>query len=207
MFFSKKDISGPVDWVIAGLGNPGREYEATRHNAGFLALDRLSGRWNIPVKKLKFQSLCGLGRTSFRGQGREQPLHVLLLRPQTYMNRSGEALRDCLNFYRVPAERALVLYDDVSLPLGKLRVRVKGSDGGHNGIKSILYQLQTDVFPRVKIGVGAPDHPDFDMKDWVLGGFSKEEGGLMREAIERACDAVEEILARGAESGMNRYNG
>ena len=201
MFFAKNRAAaaGPVDWIVAGLGNPGREYAATRHNAGFLVLDRLSARWNIPVKKLKFQSLYGLGQTG--------GLRVLLLRPQTFMNRSGEALRDCLRFYKVPPERAVVVYDDVSLPLGKLRVRGKGSDGGHNGIKSILYQLQTDVFPRVKIGVGAPDHPEFDMKNWVLGGFSREEEPVMQAALEHACDAAEEILCRGTESAMNKYNG
>jgi len=200
MFFARKHrvSSGPVDWVIAGLGNPGREYENTRHNAGFLVLDRLSERWSIPLKQLKFQSSYGSGKA---GQTR-----VLLLRPQTYMNRSGEALRDCLQFYKLPAERVIVIYDDVSLPVGKLRVRPQGSDGGHNGIKSILFQLQTNVFPRVKVGVGAPSHPEFDMKDWVLGGFSGKEGPVIQEALDRACDAVEEILIRGTESAMNRYN-
>jgi len=199
MFFAKKHRpAGPVDWVIAGLGNPGRAYQATRHNVGFLVLDRLSGRWGIPIKKLKFQSLYGLGVAC--------GVRLLLLYPQTYMNRSGEALRDCLRFYKVPPERVVIIYDDVSLPPGKLRVRARGSDGGHNGIKSVLYQLQTDVFPRVKIGVGGPDNPDFDMADWVLSGFSEEEGPMIREALDRACGTVEEILRRGVKSAMNRYN-
>jgi len=200
MFFPKKrgETPGSVDWVVAGLGNPGREYESTRHNVGFFVLDKLSQRWNIPMKKLKFQSLYGMGPAA--------GLRVLLLRPQTFMNKSGEAIQDCVRFYKVPPERTLVIFDDVSLPLGKLRVRGKGSDGGHNGIKSILYQLQTDEFPRVKIGVGAPDHPDFDMKDWVLGGFSKAEGPVMAEALDRACDAAEEVLRRGVEAAMNRFN-
>jgi PTH1 family peptidyl-tRNA hydrolase len=201
MFFNNRRIAaaGPVDWVVAGLGNPGRQYEATRHNVGFLALDLLCARWGIPVKKLKFQSLYGMGEAA--------GARVLLLRPQTFMNRSGEALRDCLRFYKVAPERAVVIYDDVSLPTGKLRVRAKGSDGGHNGIKSILYQLQADTFPRVKIGVGAPPGTSGDLANWVLGGFAKDEGPAIQDALARACDATEEILRNGAESAMNRYNG
>ena len=201
MFFPRirGSSAGPVDWVIAGLGNPGRQYETTRHNVGFLTLESLSARWGISVRKLKFRSLYGLGAAV--------GARVLLLQPQTFMNRSGEALRDCLRFYRVVPERAIVIYDDASLPTGKIRVRAKGSDGGHNGIKSILYHLQTDLFPRVKVGVGAPDHPGFDMKDWVLGGFSKNEEPVIQAALIRAGDAVEEILRNGASSAMNRYNG
>ena len=200
MFFRKKydTVLGPIDWVVVGLGNPGRRYEATRHNVGFMTLDLLSDRWGIPIKKLKFQSVYGVGQA--------MGMSVILLRPQTYMNRGGEALRDCLRFFKASPDRAIVIYDDVSLPTGKPRVRARGSDGGHNGIKSVLYQLQTDVFPRVKIGVGAPPHPEFDMKDWVLGGFSKEEGPIMREALERACLAVEEIMRNGVERAMNKFN-
>ncbi|MCL2747331.1 MAG: aminoacyl-tRNA hydrolase [Oscillospiraceae bacterium] len=208
--------SGCVDWVIVGLGNPGRRYENTRHNVGFLVLDLLSDKWGIPTKKLKFQSLFGMGH----GAG----VRVLLLRPQTYMNRSGEAVRDCLRFYKVPPERTLVIYDDASLPTGKLRIREKGSDGGHNGLKSILYQLQTDVFPRVKIGIGSPrgavgasgthgapgtvsaSGASGGLVGWVLGGFSPEEGPIIRDALEKACGATEEIITRGAVYAMDRYN-
>ncbi|MDR3206853.1 MAG: aminoacyl-tRNA hydrolase [Oscillospiraceae bacterium] len=190
---------GGIDWVIAGLGNPGKAYENTRHNVGFLVLDRLAEQWGIPLKKLKFQSLYGVGRA--------EGARVALLKPQTFMNRSGEALRECLGFFKVPCGHMLVVYDDVALPPGRLRVRVRGSDGGHNGIKSILYQCKTDEFPRVKVGVGAPPHPDFDLKDWVLGPFAKTETPAIGEALDRACQAVSAILRAGAESAMNQYNG
>ena len=201
MLFHRKCLSqtGPVDWVIAGLGNPGQSYENSRHNTGFLVLELLSQRWGIPVGKLKFHSLYGTGVAL--------GARVLLLRPQTYMNRSGEALRECLRFYKVSSQRTIVVYDDVSLPTGKLRIRAKGSDGGHNGIKNILYHLQTDDFPRVKMGIGAPAHPDFDMKDWVLNTFSAKEFPIVQAALPRACDAVEEILQYGVLSAMNKYNG
>jgi PTH1 family peptidyl-tRNA hydrolase len=197
--FKRPRPEGGADWVIAGLGNPGRAYENTRHNVGFLLLDQLAGQWSIPVKKLKFQSLYGVGRA--------EGARVALLKPQTFMNRSGEALRDCLRFFRVPPARMLILCDDVALPPGRLRVRARGSAGGHNGVGSILCQIQTDEFPRVKVGVGAPPHPDFDLKDWVLGPFSQDELPVMRRAVDRACLAVAELLRNGAEAAMNKYNG
>ncbi len=199
MFFGKKKtVGGQIDWVVVGLGNPGAEYAHTRHNVGFWVLDKLSDEWHIPVKKLKFRSQYGLGPAD--------GLRVLLLKPQTYMNLSGEALRDCLQFYKVPVSQVIVVYDDAALPLGKLRIRGQGSDGGHNGLKSILTQCRSDAFPRIKVGIGAPNHPDFDLADWVLGPFSREEAPVIGDAITRACAAVREIMARGVNSAMNKYN-
>ncbi len=200
MLFSKhrKAEEASVDWVIVGLGNPGSQYEQTRHNMGFLVIDRLSDQWGIPVKKLKFQSQYGLGQAEGK--------RTLLLRPQTFMNLSGEALRDCIQFYKVPLTRTIVVYDDISLPLGKLRLRGKGSDGGHNGIKSILYQCQSDVFPRIKVGIGAPDHPDFTTANWVLGRFSEEERPLVADMVTKTADAVRTIMTHGLDRAMNTYN-
>ena len=183
-----------MDWLIVGLGNPGPKYEYTRHNVGFLVLDELAGRWGIKLKKLKFQSLYG------EGGGK------VLLKPQTFMNLSGQAVRAALEFYKLPPERLIVIYDDVSLPPGKLRLRETGSAGGHNGMKDILYHLRTDAFPRIKIGVGAKPHPDMDLADWVLSGFSKEEAGAMKETFSRAADAAEDIVRLGMELSMGRYN-
>jgi PTH1 family peptidyl-tRNA hydrolase len=198
MFGGKKTTAGPIDWVVTGLGNPGGKYEMTRHNAGFMALDRLSDIWNIPVKKLGFRAVYGMGRF--------EDVRVLLLKPQTFMNLSGESLRDCLSFYKIPLAHAIVIHDDVSLPVGRIRIRTQGSDGGHNGIKNILYHARSDAFPRVKIGVGAPPHPEYALIDWVLGKFSKEDQPILSDAIDRACAAVGELIKNGSASAMNRYN-
>lgn len=184
-----------MEWLIAGLGNPGAQYTHTRHNVGFQVVDILSERWGIAVKRLKYQSLCG------DGNGR------LLLKPQTFMNLSGRAIRDAAAFYKLPPERVLVVYDDVSLPPGKLRIRANGSDGGHNGVKDILYHLQSDRFPRVKVGVGAKPHAEMDLADWVLSSFAAEERPLMEDAFKRAADAVEAIITGGVEGAMGRFNG
>ena len=201
MIFPRRRPSqtGSVNWIVAGLGNPGRQYENTRHNVGFMALDLLSKRWGIPVRKPRFGSVHGMGRAI--------GAQVLLLRPLTYMNRSGEALRDCLRFYKIPPAKTIVLYDDTSLPVGKLRIREKGSSGGHNGIKSIQTHLRTDAFPRVKIGIGTPDNPDYQMSDWVLGRFKTGEESAIRAALARVCDVVEDIIVNGVPSAMNKYNG
>lgn len=184
-----------ADWLIAGLGNPGRQYENTRHNVGFHVIDLLAERRGIKLKKLKFHSLYG------EGGG------LVLLKPQTFMNLSGQAVSAAQRFYKLPPERVLVVFDDVSLPAGKLRVRVSGSDGGHNGIKDILYHMGSDAFPRVKVGVGGKPHPDMDLADHVLSGFSPEEAALMREAVSRAADAAERILKEGVYRAMNDFNG
>ncbi|MCL2030463.1 MAG: aminoacyl-tRNA hydrolase [Oscillospiraceae bacterium] len=184
-----------MDWIIAGLGNPGDKYDETRHNAGFRVADVLAARWGVKLKKLKFQSLCA------DAGGK------LLLKPQLFMNRSGQAVRQAADFYKLPPERVLIIYDDVSLPTGRLRVRADGSDGGHNGVRDILYHLQSDRFPRVKIGVGAKAHPEMDLADWVLSPFSPDERKRIADAVLRAADAAETVIALGPEEAMNRFNG
>ena len=200
MWFKKREKTpGGAQWLIVGLGNPGKQYEATRHNVGFAALDTLAQELGIRLNRLKFQSLYGLGQIG--GQ------KVMLLKPQTFMNRSGQAVRDAAQFFKIPPERVLVIFDDVSLAPGKLRVRRGGSDGGHNGIKDIIYQLQSDRFPRIKIGVGSPPHADFDLADWVLSGFAQSDKKLIEPAIESAAGAAAEIVTKGMDETMNRYNG
>jgi PTH1 family peptidyl-tRNA hydrolase len=190
--------SGPVEYIIVGLGNPGKEYEGTRHNAGFMAASVVASKCGATVSKSKFKSLyldtmlCGH--------------HVLLLKPQTFMNISGEAVRDAKAFYKIPMERVIIIYDDISLPPGKIRVRGNGSAGGHNGIKSIISLTGTDVFPRVKIGVGAKPRPEYDLADWVLSKPAPEDAKLIIESLENAYLAVEAIITEGTGQAMNKYN-
>lgn len=200
MFFSKREESpsSGFDYLIAGLGNPGEQYAFTRHNAGFLALDEIAARAGIRVKSLKFKSLYGTGQIAGK--------KVVLIKPQTFMNASGEALRDAAQFYKIPMEKVIVLYDDISLDVGRLRIRRKGSDGGHNGIKSILYLTGSDQFPRIKLGVGKKPHPEMDLADWVLSRFTKEEGKLLEEAIDKAAQALELMIQGNTEEAMNRFN-
>jgi peptidyl-tRNA hydrolase, PTH1 family len=191
-------VTGTVEYIIAGLGNPGREYEATRHNCGFMAVDALAEKCGTKIDRIKFKALCGDAKL---GSSR-----VLLLKPQTFMNSSGEAVRDAAAFYKIPMDHVIILYDDISLDPGKLRVRPKGTDGGHNGIKSIIYLTGTDVFPRVKIGVGAKPRPDYDLAAWVLGHPSKEDAALITDALPRACLAAEAIITQGMAKAMNDFN-
>ena len=190
--------SGGVDWLIVGLGNPGNQYENTRHNIGFMVLDALADKLDIPVQRLKFKALTN---TAVLGGQK-----ILLVKPVTYMNLSGEAVRPAADFYKVPADHILVISDDTALPPGKLRIRKNGSAGGHNGLKSIIQQLGTDQFPRIRVGVGEKPHPDYDMADWVLGKFQGEDKKAIDAAVKRACDAVECILSQGLDKGMNRFN-
>lgn len=190
--------SAAVDWLVVGLGNPGAKYEHTRHNMGFLTVDLLAEKAGIKLNKVKFKSAYNI--LSFAG------CKCLVMKPQTYMNLSGEAVREAVQFYKIPTGHVLVIYDDVSLPVGKLRVRPTGSAGGHNGIKNIIAHLGTDVFPRVKVGVGAPSHPDYDMVDWVIGSFSAQEKKIVDEALDRALDAAECIISRGVTEAQNRFN-
>ncbi len=185
-------------YIIAGLGNPGRKYEHTRHNTGFDALDCLAGRFHISFDMKKFHALCGTG--VIEGQ------KVLLLKPQTYMNLSGESIREACVFYKIdPEEELIVLYDDVSLPPGQLRIRKKGSAGGHNGIKNIIAQLGTQTFRRIKIGVGEKP-AEYDMVDYVLGHFSREERALMEEAHDEAARAAAMLLYEDTDRVMNIFN-
>ncbi len=186
-------------FLIVGLGNPGRDYVGTRHNMGFEAIDAICAKFGITINKEKFRAQVGEGRIA--GE------KVMVIKPQTYMNLSGESVREFRDFYKLEPEEILVIYDDISLPTGKMRIRERGSAGGHNGIKNIIYQLGTDVFPRIKIGVGKPDHPDFDCKDYVLGKFSKEETEVLIKTVVRAADAVETFIKDGTGKAMNQFNG
>lgn len=190
--------AGPVEWIAVGLGNPGRDYENTRHNAGFCAVERIAGKCGVKIDRLKFKSLCA--DTTFGGK------RVLLMKPSTFMNCSGEAVREAMQFYKIPAERVLVLFDDVSLDPGRLRIRRQGSDGGHNGIKNMIYLTGKDTFPRIKIGVGKKPHPEYDLAAWVLGKFPKELADTMDKAYERAAEAAQLIIEGKIDEAMNRYN-
>ena len=197
MFFGINRASG-AQWLVVGLGNPGDKYENTRHNVGFLTVDELAERARVPVQKLKHRALTNT--VELGGAG------ALLMKPITYMNLSGEAVGEAARFYKIQPDHVLVISDDVSLPLGKLRIRRSGSAGGHNGLKSIIARLGTDAFPRVKIGVGAPPHPDYDMADWVLGVFRNQDAVDIRAACEKAAEAVEYCIRSGVDAAMNRYN-
>ena len=197
MLFNKK--SGGVDWLLVCLGNPGDQYENTRHNAGFMVADELAERHNIPVQRLKFRAL-----TNTVTIGDEK---VLLMKPVTYMNLSGEAVHEAAAFYKIPPEHILVVSDEVSLAPGKLRVRRSGSAGGHNGLKNIIAHLGTDQFPRIRVGVGQKPHPDYDMADWVLGKFQGEDKKAVEEAVKKAADAAECLIREGVDKAMNKYNG
>lgn len=184
--------------VIAGLGNPGRKYENTRHNAGFLTVDRLSDKFGIKVDRLKHKALTG--------EGMINGTRVLLAKPQTFMNLSGESIRDIVEYYRIPVGNLIVVYDDTDLPAGTIRIRPKGSSGTHNGMKSVIYHLQSEDFPRIRIGIGkAPE--GWDLADFVLGKFSKDEAAIISEAVDRAAEAAAMIAEGRIEAAMNRYNG
>ncbi len=197
--FGKQKKSSSLDWILVCLGNPGDAYENTRHNVGFAAADALGERLNKPIQRLKFKALTNV--VEYGGA------KVLIMKPTTYMNLSGEAVREACQFYKLSPERVLVVCDDVSLPVGKLRLRRNGTAGGHNGLRSIIGQLHSDQFPRVKIGVGQKPHPDYDMADWVLGKFSKEDRKTIDATIERALDAIECTFSKGIDQAMSRYNG
>ena len=197
IFFKRKKTFEPM-YIVAGLGNPGKNYEMTRHNIGFHIIDYIADEVGVKIKKLKYKALYGEAVIS--GE------KVLLIKPQTFMNNSGESIAEFVNFFKVPVQNVIIISDDVSLEAGRIRVRGKGSAGGHNGLKSIIYHLNSDTFPRVRIGVGAPDHDDYDLADYVLGRFSKDEIPLFEDTIKKAYGAVCEIISHGYESAMNKYN-
>ena len=192
-----KKTSG-AEWLIVGLGNPGDQYENTRHNVGFRALDELAEIANVSVQKLKYKALTNTATVS--------GCKVLLMKPVTYMNLSGEAVGEAARFFKIPPERVIVLSDDTSLPVGKLRIRKSGSAGGHNGLKSIIQHLGTDQFPRIKIGVGEKPHPDYDMADWVLGKFPPADKKVIDEMVQKAAKAVEYYMKDGPEKAMGKFN-
>ena len=197
MFFKRS--SGPAEWILVCLGNYGQKYENTRHNIGFMAADRLVEKRDLKCNRLRFHALTEV--IDFGGA------RVLLMKPQTYMNLSGEAVGEAARFYKIPADHVVVISDDISLPLGKVRVRGSGSAGGHNGLKNIIAHLGTDVFPRVKVGVGAPENPEHDVIDWVIGSFSAQEKKIIDDALDRALAAAECIIEKSVTEAQNKYNG
>ncbi|MDR2558491.1 MAG: aminoacyl-tRNA hydrolase [Oscillospiraceae bacterium] len=206
MFFLKKlrrhdfsSLQGSPEFIICGLGNPGTRYENTRHNCGFMALDILAGQEGFKIKKLKFKSLTALETID--------GVKCFLMKPTTFMNRSGEALTAAMEFYKINPQNVIVIFDDYSLPLGSVKIRRSGSDGGHNGIKSIILESNSDNFPRVKIGIDRPPHHDFPLKDWVLSPFKKNEGEKLEASLERAAQAVRLMIKSGVDKAMNDFNG
>ncbi|MBP3334221.1 MAG: aminoacyl-tRNA hydrolase [Clostridia bacterium] len=195
---SNPSPTGPVTHIVVGLGNPGKEYTYNRHNAGFMCMDVICDKYRARVDKAKFKAL--VGECNIAGK------HVLLMKPQTFMNNSGEAIREAADFYNVPAENIIVIFDDISIGVGKLRIRRKGSAGGHNGIKSVIEHLSTNEFPRIKLGVGEKPSPEYDLINWVLGNIPESDRKAMSEAYSSAADALEVMLSGDMDRAMNKYN-
>lgn len=194
MFFSK----GGAEWIVAFLGNPGIKYNGTRHNAGFMAADAMEKKLGVSINKMRFKAL-----TQTVDIGGKK---VLLMKPQTFMNLSGDAIVQAANFYKVLPERVIVVSDETAMPIGKLRIRRGGSAGGHNGLKSVIARLGTDQFPRIRLGVGDKPHPDYDMADWVLSAFKGQDAADMELVAKKAADAVECYITEGADRAMNKFN-
>ncbi len=189
---------GAVEYIICGLGNPGTQYEGTRHNIGFMTIDTLCDKYKLDCKKLRFKSLTCDAMISGK--------RCLIMKPTTFMNNSGEAVTEAMSFYKIPPERTIIVFDDISLEPGKLRIRRKGSDGGHNGIKSIIYLSGSDMFPRIKMGVGAKPHPDYNLADWVLGHFKKEQAEALETAMDNAVSSIELMVGDKMNEAMNKFN-
>ena len=189
---------GAVEYIICGLGNPGTQYEGTRHNIGFMTIDTLCEKYKLDFKKLRFKSLTCDAMISGK--------RCLIMKPTTFMNNSGEAVTEAMSFYKIPPERTIFVCDDISLEPGKLRIRRKGSDGGHNGIKSIIYLSGSDMFPRIKMGVGAKPHPDYNLADWVLGHFKKEQAEALETAMDNAVSSIELMVGGKMNEAMNKFN-
>ena len=199
MFFKSKQFSNSnIEYLIVGLGNPGRRYENTRHNAGFIALDYLADDLGVRVNRIKFKST--VGEATVAGH------RCLLMKPSTFMNLSGQAVTEAMRFYKLPPQKVIILCDDINLDVGKLRIRRKGSDGGQNGLKNIIYLSGSDEFPRVKVGIGKKPHPDYDLKDWVLSRFTDKDKKLLAERLPDIKGAVECIVSGEIDKAMNLYN-
>lgn len=189
---------GKIEYIIAGLGNPGMEYDGTRHNAGFFTVDKLASQLGEDINRLRFK-----GKTAEVTVGDKR---CLLLKPTTYMNNSGESVVQAMEFYKIPIENLIVIYDDISLEPGKLRIRRKGSHGGHNGIRSIIELTGRDDFPRIKMGVGKKPHPDYDLAKWVLGKFRKDDAEKFEASAENACECIKLIVSGRIDEAMNKFN-
>ena len=196
--FKKNTCTTAPEFLVVGLGNPDRKYALTRHNSGFLCVDEMAEKLGFKINKLKFKSLTSQVKIADRS--------VLVMKPSTYMNNSGIAVSEAARFYKIKPENIIVIFDDISLDVGKMRIRRKGTDGGHNGIKSIIYHLQSDNFPRIKIGVGKKPNPEYDLKDWVLSRFSEQEQKQLLTVFENAIDSVELIIKDKIDEAMNKYN-
>lgn len=194
MFMNK----GGVSWLVVFLGNPGLKYNGTRHNAGFMAADAMEKKLGVKINRMRFRALTQT--VDIGGQ------KVMLMKPQTYMNLSGDAVIQAVRFYKIPPERVIVVSDEIALPVGKMCIRTGGSAGGHNGLKSIIAQLGTDKFARIRLGVGAPPHPDYDMADWVLGAFKGQDAADMELLAKQTADAIECYITEGAQRAMNKFN-
>lgn len=196
--FGKNKFGGSVEYIIVGLGNPDKKYELTRHNTGWLALDYIADKYGCKVNKIKFKSFvgeCVIGGAK-----------TLLMKPTTYMNNSGQAVVEAMNFYKIPPENVIIIFDDISLDVGKMRVRSKGSDGGQKGMRSIIYLSGKDTFPRIKIGIGAKPNPNWDLADWVLSKFSDDELKTMKNMFDNTADAAELIIDDKIDRAMNLFN-
>lgn len=190
--------TGPVEYLVVGLGNPGREYEETRHNAGFMALDTIAQKLGFKIDRIKFKGLCGDAVIAGK--------RVLFLKPSTFMNLSGQSVTEAMQFHKIPIEHVIVFCDDISLDVGRVRIRRKGSDGGHNGLKNIIYLSAKDTFPRVKIGVGQKPHPDYDLAKWVLSRFSADDKKNLQKVLDQAADILSLIIEGKIDQAMSNYN-
>ena len=198
MFCRKKFLNNSIEYLIAGLGNPGLKYENTRHNAGYIALDYIAEELGVSIKRIKFKSLVCEAEIASR--------RALLMKPSTYMNNSGQAVVEAMNFYKIPAEKVVILLDDINLDVGRMRIRPKGCDGGQNGMKNIIYLSGSDRFPRVKIGIGNKPYPDYDLAAWVLSKFTGDDLKALEQIKKNCYEAVELILDGKIDRAMNKFN-
>lgn len=199
MFFKKKEFSNSsIEYIIVGLGNPGKQYENTRHNAGFISLDYIADELGVKINKIKFKSTVGEAKISGK--------RCLLMKPSTYMNLSGQAVTEAMRFYKLPPQNVIIISDDISLDVGVIRIRRKGSDGGQKGLQNIIYLSGSDEFPRVKVGIGKKPHPDYELKDWVLSRFTDKDKKLIAERLPDIKGAVELMVDGNIDEAMNRYN-
>ncbi|MBR6004682.1 MAG: aminoacyl-tRNA hydrolase [Clostridia bacterium] len=190
---------GPPEFLVVCLGNPGREYETTRHTTGFIFADLLAEKYDFRINRIQFKAVTGSVNISGK--------RCLVIKPQTYMNNSGQSVREAASFYKIKPENIIVVFDDVTIPCGRLRIRRKGTDGGHNGIKSIIYQLNADTFPRIKIGIGEKPDPEWNLADWVLSKFTPDDAKLLKSACENGIEALELMVSGDVDGAMNKFNG